>query len=56
MKKLEQINSSLEDNNNKIYETLEIKTNKLIRTLQDLKSQKEKSESEKMDFQNKPNM
>ena len=38
---------------NKINETLNIKTNQLARTLQNLKSQKEKSESEKNNFQNK---
>ena len=50
---LEQINSSLKDDNNKIDETLNIKTNKLAKTLQDLKSQKEQSESEKKDSHNK---
>ena len=51
---LEQINSSLkDDNNNKIDETLNMKTNELAKTLQDLKPHKEKSESEKKDFQNK---
>ena len=50
---LEQINISLKDNSNKIDETLNIKTNELGKTLQDLKSQKEKSESGNKDFQNK---
>ena len=50
---LEQISSTLKDNNNKIDETLNMKTNELAKTLQNLKSQKEKSESEKKDFQNK---
>ena len=48
-----QINISLKDNSNKIDETLNIKTNELGKTLQDLKSQKEKSESGNKDFQNK---
>ena len=52
----EQTNKSLKDNHNKINETLNIKANELARTLQDLKSQKEKSESEKKDFQNKLKM
>ena len=56
IKELEQLNRSLKDNNNKINETLNIKTNELTRTLQDLKSQKEKSGSEKKDFQNKLKM
>ena len=39
IKELEQINSSLEDNNNKkINETLNIKANEQTRTLRDLKS------------------
>ena len=50
IKELEQINSSLKDNNNKTNKTLNIKTNKLARTLEDLKSQKEKSDSGKKDF------
>ena len=50
---LEQINSSLKDDNNKIDETLNIKTNKLAKTLQDLKSQEEQSQSEKKDSHNK---
>ena len=53
---LEQINSSLKDNTNKIDETLNIKTNELAKALQDLTSHKEKSESEKKDFQNKLKM
>ena len=36
MKELEQINSVLKDNKNKINEALNIKTNELARTLQDL--------------------
>ena len=52
----EQTNNSLKDNHNKINETLNIKANELARTLQDLKSQKEKSGSEKKDFQNKLKM
>ena len=56
IKELEQINSSLEDNNNKIYGRLNIKTNERTRTLQDLKSEKEKSQSEKKDFHNKLKM
>ena len=50
MKELEQINSSSKDNDNEIYETLNIKTNELAITLQDLKCQKENSGLEKKDF------
>ena len=50
IKELEQINNSLKDNNNKINKTLNIKRSKLARTLEDLKSQKEKSESGKKVF------
>ena len=53
---LEQINSSLKDNKNKIDETLNIKSNELAKALQDLTPHKEKSESEKKDFQNKLKM
>ena len=56
MNELEQINSSLKDSNNKMDETLNIKTNELAEALQDLKSHKENSESEKKDFQNKLKM
>ena len=56
MNELEQLNSSLKDNTNKIDETLNIKTNELAKALQDLTSHKEKSESEKKDFQNKLKM
>ena len=50
IKELEQINNSLKDNNNKINKTLNTKRSKLARTLEDLKSQKEKSESGKKAF------
>ena len=56
IKELEQINSILEDNNNIIYGRLNIKTNERTRTLQDLKSRKENSQSEKKDFHNKLKM
>lgn len=42
MKEVEQINSVLKDNENKINEALNIKTNELARTLKDLQSQKGK--------------
>ena len=53
MKELEQFHSRLKDKNKKLKETLNIKTNQLARTLEDLKCQKEKSESEKKTFQKK---
>ena len=50
MKELEQINTSSKDNDNEIYETLNIKTNELAIIFQDLKCQKENSGLEKKDF------